>query len=122
MSYIRDSILEDNLSPLEGYIENGQFDEAYQALHNILVNCIQYANQNAKSDSYHIDENEAESLGWNGSSLYSILTSIKELGGRIDIEKNMKCAAYAACKLYNELFKENTTLLYKLYAEENSVV
>jgi hypothetical protein len=117
-----DEIYQVSIKPLEGYIESSNYDEAFLALKNILVECIYAGNMMADSNSNHIVEAEAEALGWNGSSLYSIIRDINELGQRIDLEKNIKCGAYAACKLYQEVYGNNITLLYEKYAQENSSV
>ena len=76
----------------------------------------------ASSNSSSILEEEAESLGWNGSSLFSILTDLKDFGDRFDIENNVKCGAYAACKSYNEVFDQKVDLLYEGYAKKRSMV
>jgi hypothetical protein len=116
-----DDVYQVCLKPLKGYIDSKNFNEAYLALQNILVECIFNNSPISSSNSTHIIEDEAELLGWNGSSLYSILNDVKELGDRIDIEKNVKCGAYAACKLYNEVYSQDIDLLYERYAKKHSM-
>ena len=117
-----DEIYQVCIKPLKGYIDNKDFNEAYLALQNILVELIYKDNPLASSNSSSILEEEVEPLGWYGSSLFSILTDIKDFGDRIDLEKNIKCGAYAACNLYNKMFKQNIVLLYEKYAKRHSMV
>ncbi len=118
-----------NLVPLEEYIKQGQYDEALQALQIALSRMMKYVDPNVKSDYSFQYEEEIESVFsntegyWYAQGLYSIIRNIKELGARIDIEKNLKCAAYGACALFNSISKdEKVPLYFRAFAKKNSML
>ena len=89
---------------------------------------MRHIDPNIVSDPHCQDGAEVERVfngtngAWSAQSLFSIITDLKELNG-IDVEKNLKCAAYATCKLYNSFSSSKSVpLYYEEYAKNNSVV
>jgi len=124
------SIIRKNyLLPLKGYIEKGQYDEALKALQTVLVKMMMQIESNIKSNPQYQYREEVESIfygtvsSWYAQALYSVITDIKELGNIIDVDKNMKCALYAACELFNSFSPSTKVPLYfRDFAKENSII
>lgn len=124
-----DYILERNIKPIKKYIENKQYDEAWQALHNATLNLMNHLDPDIQSHTHFLIEEEVKRVFSNTSGLwyvdfvYNVLTDVREIGYKIDVETNLKVGAYAICELFNSISQNSKAPFYfKDFAKKHSII
>ncbi|CRI63196.1 hypothetical protein THIOKS11210012 [Thiocapsa sp. KS1] len=122
-------ILDNNIKPLEGYIKKKEYEEALQALHNATLNLMNYLDSNIRSDAHFLIDDEVKRVfseipgSWYIDFILTVMSDIKSLGHRIDIEMNLKIGTYAICELFNSISHEKKAPLYfKDFAKKHSII
>lgn len=122
-------VLDRNIKPLKGYIQGKEFEEALQALHNAILNIMKHLESNIQSDAYYLNEEEVKRVfsqtagSWYADFVLTVISDIKSLGYRIDVETNLKVGAYAICELFNSISQHKKAPLYfKDFAKEHSII
>lgn len=122
-------ILDKNIRPLKGYINNKEYEEALQAIHNATLNLMKHLDSNIQSDAHFLIEDEAKRVfsktsgSWYVDFILNVMSDIKSLGDRIDVEMNLKVGAYAICELFNSISDQKKAPLYfKEFAKNHSII
>lgn len=128
-SRVLENALIKNIKPLKGYIDGKEYDEALHALHNALLNIMRHIDPNVQSDAYHLREDEVSRVfsntsgSWYANFVVTVISDIKSLGYKIDVESNLKVGTYAICELYNSISeRKDGPLYFKDSAKKHSII